>query len=269
MNTIAPFLTVDRLSKKVEHIKNDYEYALNILILNTPLLYTLYYSTFDINIFLFSYLCTGLFQGCITTLLYKVCDSLYSTKTTDFNEWKKTPFYNNVILNFDSAYLYAIGSSVYGSLMCLPSSIKWNIEKISLYDACIQLCILGLLHDIFFTFVHYIIHKVPILKESHFELHHKCPIHIGSSRCTYSSSGLEALFRDMYTAFIPTFVMGYFGLPFNAYIWMPYYTIYTFWSLYIHTGHNVYHNLHHSKKSTRNYGIYYITDYLIGTLELV
>lgn len=268
MNTIAPFLTRERLLKKVEHIKNDYEYAMNIIILNAPLMYTIYYSTFNINIFLFSYLCTGLLQGCITSLLYKICDNLYSKKTTNFEKWKVTQFYDNVVLNFDSAYLYAIGSTVYGSLTIVPQSIKWELECISLYNFCIQFILLGLLHDIFFTFFHYIIHKIPILKKSHYELHHKCPIDIGSSRCTYSSSGLEALFRDLYTAFIPTYLMGYFGLKFNAYVWMPYYTLYTFWSLYIHTGQNVYHSLHHSSKSTRNYGIYYITDYVIGTLEL-
>jgi sterol desaturase/sphingolipid hydroxylase (fatty acid hydroxylase superfamily) len=269
MNTVAPFLTKERLSKKIDHLKNDYEYGLNIFLLNIPLLYTIIYGTFNINIFLFSYLFTGLFQGCVTSLLYKICDSLYSTKTTDFNEWKKSTFYDNVTLNFDSAYLYAIGASVYGALTFIPSCIRWELKSITLYDACIQLCLLALLHDVFFTLTHYIIHKVPILRQSHIELHHKCPIDIASSRCTYSSSGLEALFRDLYTAFIPTFLMGYLGLTFNAYVWAPYYTMYTYWSLYIHTGHNIYHTLHHSKRSTRNYGIYYITDYLIGTLELV
>jgi hypothetical protein len=131
MNTIAPFLTKERLSKKIDHINNDYEYGLNIFVLNIPLLYTIVYGTFDTNIFLFSYLFTGLFQGCITSLFYKICDSLYSTKTTNFNEWKTTKFYDNVVLNFDSAYLYAVGSSVYGALTFVPSCIRWEIKSIN------------------------------------------------------------------------------------------------------------------------------------------
>jgi len=262
---IVPFLRPQRLKLKYEKIITDHEYALNIVMLNLPLAYSIYYSFFDINIFLFSYVITGFMQGCVTSLLYKICDRMFTKPNVD--EWIKTSFYDNVILNYDSAYLYAIGSSVYTCLLCLPSKFLWTFHIESVNVLSIQLILLFLLHDIFFYIVHYIIHKVPLLRKIHYSIHHKCPLHIGSSRCTYSSSGLEALSRDLYTLIIPTMIISYYYYPFNAYIWIPYYTFYTFWSFYIHTGINEYHNLHHSKISNRNYGLYYISDYIFGTLE--
>ena len=39
-------------------------------------------------------------------------------------------------------------------------------------------------------------------------------------------------------------------------------------AMYVHTGVNTYHALHHGKKPNRNYGLYYITDFVFGTLDL-
>lgn len=266
--SIAPFLTKERLSNWASSAISNKEYLGLFLVLNGPMFYSIYNNTFNINTFLFSYLFCGIFQGIINNYLYHVCDVLFHGKPINVAEWKATRFYENVIFNTDSVYLYILGATVYMSLTSVPDSMKWTLTSFGYTDVIAQMTAMVLLHDFFFAFFHYIIHKVPFLRAKHITYHHDCPFDIGSSRCTIASEGAEALVRDLYSSVIPTYIMSYCGMPFNAYLWVPYYTLYSFWALYVHTGVNKYHNLHHTNNSNRNYGLYYITDYLMGTLDL-
>jgi sterol desaturase/sphingolipid hydroxylase (fatty acid hydroxylase superfamily) len=189
-------------------------------------------------------------------------------KSIDVTKWKETRFYNLVIQNTDSVYLYALGAAIYPFLTIVPDSIKWSFASLDVTTTLLQVGTVALLHDITFTAIHYTVHKIPSLRADHLFYHHDCPFEIGSSRCTLASGGIEAIIRDLYSLLIPTFIMGCCGMPFNAYIWIPYYSLYSLWAMYIHTGVNTYHNLHHTENSSRNYGIYYITDYVLGTLDL-
>jgi len=266
--SIAPFLTGERLSNWVVNAITQKEYLGMFLLLNSPVFYTLYNNTFDINIFMFSYLFCGIFQGIINSGLYHVSDALFHGKSVNVTEWKATRFYENVIFNTDSVYLYIMGATVYTALSVVPDSLKWTFAPFQYSDSLIQLATLAVLHDILFTSIHFIIHKVPFLRAKHISYHHDCPFEVGSSRCTVASEGLEALIRDLYSSVLPAYIMSYCGMPFNAYLWLPYYTLYSFWAMYVHTGANKYHALHHTKNSNRNYGLYYLTDYVMGTLQL-
>jgi sterol desaturase/sphingolipid hydroxylase (fatty acid hydroxylase superfamily) len=265
--SIAPFLTKERFSNWLSTIINSNNAILNFLLLNSPLLYTIYNNTFSINIFLFAYIYCGFFQGIINNYLYTLCDVYFHGKPIDIKEWKATRFYDLVIFNTDSVYLHVLGATIYTALTVVPDSIKWSFTPFGYMDI-LQLCIVAVLHDVFFTLIHYIVHKIPFLRTLHLTYHHDCPFDIGSSRCTLAADGSEAIVRDLYSLVIPTYIVGYCGMPFNAYLWVPYYTLYSLWALYIHTGVNKYHRLHHTQNSSRNYGIYYITDYFMGTLDL-
>ena len=265
---IAPFLTRDRLSTFFQTAISRQNYIGLFVILNTPLLYTIYNNTFDLYTVIFCYLYCGIFQGIINTFLYKVSDVFFHGKPIDMEAWKATRFYKHVIFNTDSVYLYILGATTYMALTVLPESIKWTYAPIGYTEIIAQLGIVAVLHDVLFTLFHYIIHKVPSLRVKHLKYHHDCPLELGSSRCTVASDGIEALVRDLYSSFIPTLIIGCFGMPFNSYLWVPYYSFYSLWAMYVHTGVNKYHRLHHTTNSSRNYGLYYITDYLVGTLDL-
>ena len=101
----------------------------------------------------------------------------------------------------------------------------------------------------FFALVHYILHKVRFLRSSHFKFHHDCSFKVGSSRCAIASEGGEALFRYLLSATVPTYIIGLLSFNFYGYLLVLYYSAYSFWAMYVHTGVNTYHALHHGKKT--------------------
>jgi sterol desaturase/sphingolipid hydroxylase (fatty acid hydroxylase superfamily) len=165
-------------------------------------------------------------------------------------------------------YYYIIGATAYTCLTVVPKSIRWTLDFPGYNVMFLQILLTTIIHDFFFALVHYIIHKVPKLRISHLKIHHECPFDIVNSRCVLASNGAEAVFRDLYTVVLPTFIIGYFGMPYYVYTWLIYYSLYSFWAMYIHSGVNAYHRIHHSETPNLNYGLYYITDYLLGTLVL-
>lgn len=265
---IPNFLRYERLSNFINSVFITSEYLAHFILVNSPVLYTIHNNNFNINTFLFSYLVCGIFQGVINSVLYYVSDILFFGKPIDVGEWKKTVFYNLVVYNTDATYLYVIGAMSYTSLTVIPNPIKWTLVYPGYKTMMLQLFYLFILHDMFFTFIHYWVHKIKYYRLNHLKWHHECPFHIGSSRCAIATEGVEGLLRDLYSATIPTYIISYFSSPFYGYTWLVYYSVYSFWAMYIHTGVNLYHKLHHTKNSNRNYGLYYISDYIMGTLEL-
>lgn len=269
LNKIMPnFLRIERITNLFSYVITSPETLSFFVIINTPLVYTIYDNTFTMNNFVFAYLGCGILQGVINFILYHVSDILFFGKPIDVNSWKKTNFYEVVVFNIDAAYIFVLGALVYTSLTVVPESIRWTMVYPGYTSIILQVLLLAILHDFLFTIIHYVVHKIKYLRIPHLKWHHECPFDIGTSRCAVSSPGIEALVRDIYSAIIPTYILGYFGLPFYGNIWIFYYTLYSFWAMYIHTGVNVYHNLHHSKNPNLNYGLYYITDYFMGTLVL-
>ena len=262
------FLRLERLTDFKNILLKTPEYLFHFLIVNSPIAYTLYNNTFNINIFCVAYLGCGILQGIINSILYYVSDILFFGKQIDINLWKKTNFYNLSVYNTDATYLYVIGAMAYTSLTIVPESMRWTISYPGYWIILLQIFNLFILHDVFFTFIHYFVHKIKYFRIPHLKWHHDCPFDIGSSRCATATEGIEGLFRDLYSAFIPTYIISYCGIPFSCYTWIIYYSLYSFWAMYIHTGVNIYHKIHHSANYNLNYGIYYITDYLIGTLVL-
>jgi len=256
------FLNLKRLQQFKNNVIGNTAYLGQFLICNTPLVYTIYNKTFNLQIFIFSYVGCGLLQGFINSILYYVSDIYFFGKRIDetSSEWKSSPFYNLVIYNTDASFLYLIGSGCYTSLTVIPEPFRWTLTYPGFTTCVIQFVLLFLLHDVSFTFLHYVFHKTPSLRISHLKLHHDCPFHIGNSRCAIATEGLLS---ELYSIIFVTYFLHFYG-----YLWILYYSIYSFWNMYMHTGLNKYHKLHHSEKTTRNYGLYYITDYLIGTLDL-
>jgi len=266
---IPNFLSYERILNFKNNLIKEPMYLLHFILFNSPVLYQIYKNKFEMKIFIFSYLIGGIFQGFINTFLYYLSDKYFFGKEIDIKKWSSTSFYNLVIYNTDSLYLYVLGSMVYISLSILPESIKWTLKYPGLENCIYQFLYLFLLHDILFTIIHYTVHKITYLRTSHIKLHHECPFEIGSSRCAIATEGVEGLIRDLYSATIPTYIIGILGIGnFYAYTWILYYSLYSFWAMYIHTGVNNYHKIHHLNNSSSNYGLYYITDYLIGTLKL-
>jgi sterol desaturase/sphingolipid hydroxylase (fatty acid hydroxylase superfamily) len=205
--------------------------------------------------------------GVINAYSYHLSDILFYGKPLDIEKWKKTQFYELVIYNGDSTYMYTLGGMAYMSLKTFPECIRWTLEFPGMTPVLLQLFLLFIMHDFFFYGIHYYVHKLPKYRVLHLKWHHECPFDVGSSRCALATEGYEGLLRDLYSATIPTYIISFCGYPFYGYIWIFYYSIYSFWAMYVHTGVNVYHNLHHSINSSRNYGLYYISDYVFGTLD--
>lgn len=263
------FLQYDRFLNFLQKVTTTPIYMFHFILFNSPLFYTIINNTFDWNSFLFSYIGCGIVQGgVINAYLYYLSDVLFHGKQLDIEKWKKTVFYDLVIYNGDSTYIYTLGSMAYMSLKTVPVSIRWTLEYPDTNAIFLQLCMLFVLHDFFFYGIHYYVHKIQYLRMQHLKWHHDCPFDIGSSRCAIATEGFEGLLRDIYSAVIPTYIISYCGLPFYGYNWLFYYSVYSFWAMYIHTGVNVYHKLHHSVNSSRNYGLYYLSDAILGTLDL-
>jgi sterol desaturase/sphingolipid hydroxylase (fatty acid hydroxylase superfamily) len=265
---VPGFLQKERLSNFSHEVMNEYGFLSFFLVFNTPLAYTIYNSTFDIRKFLTAYVVCGIGQGFINTGLYFVSDLLFFGKKVDTDALKKTVFYEYISLNLDTIYLYLLGATTYTALTVVPQSIRWTMDFPGYKQMVFQIVCVAILNDVFFSLIHYVIHKIPYLRISHMKLHHDCPFDIANSRCAVSATGVEALVRDLYSAILPTYIVGYFGMPFYVYSWLLYYSIYSFWAMYVHSGVNVYHRIHHSKTPNLNYGLYYITDYFMGTLVL-
>ena len=265
---IPNFLHLERITNLMTYTISSYETILFFAVLNSPLAYTIYNNTFNFDIFVVSYLVCGILQGVIATFLYYIVDILIVGKPLDVENWKKTKFYQVVTYNLDATYIYILGASTYTALTVVPESIRWTLVYPGYKSIMLQVLLIAILHDFFFTTIHYAIHKIPYFRVIHIQIHHKCPFEIGSSRCAISSIGLEALVRDLFSLIIPTYIIGYFGLPFYGHIWIFYYSLYILWAMYSHTGLDVYHTLHHSKNPELNYGLYFITDYFMGTLVL-
>jgi len=269
MHNIVPgFLTIERLSNFNNKLLTTTEYFTHFLLVNSPLIYTIYTNQFNTQIFLFSYFLCGFFQGFINTVLYYISDILFFGKLVDVNEWKKTKFYEIVVYNTDATYLYVIGAMAYTSYTVVPKSLQWTLEYPGYTISSLQLIYLFFLHDIFFYIIHFGVHKIRCLRIPHLKWHHECPFEIGNSRCAIATEGSEGLLRDLYSATIPTYIISYFHGPFYGYNWILYYSFYSFWAMYIHTGKNKYHLIHHSNNSFSNYGLYYLSDFLMGTLKL-
>lgn len=263
------FLTPNRLYAWVSSVIEDPLPNLSLILLfNSPLAYSLYTNTLDPYMVAYSYLFCGLFQGAVIGCLYYVSDVFFAGRDINTEEWKKNPLYKTIMLNTDSTYIYILGAASYNSLTAVPQSMQWTFVFPGYKELALQVAGVVILHDILFTFIHYVVHKVGHLRKDHLKWHHECPLEVGSSRCALAATGVEALARDLYSAIIPTYILGACGLPFYAPLWVPYYSAYSLWAMYIHTGLNTYHRLHHTKNSNRNYGLYYLTDYVLGTLEL-
>jgi len=93
------------------------EYLFPVILLNLPVVYTLVTEQVDARMFAFSYVLCGIFQGYINSGLYYISDIVFTGKVIDDDEWKKNRFYDNVIHNTDSTYLYALG--------------RWRIFRVS------------------------------------------------------------------------------------------------------------------------------------------
>jgi sterol desaturase/sphingolipid hydroxylase (fatty acid hydroxylase superfamily) len=222
----------------------------------------------DIHKVIFSYLFCGVSQGLINTALYSICDRCFFGKEIDIKQWSQTKMYKDVVFNTDATYIYVLGGFAYISVQFLPEPIRWSFDYPGYKNCLLQLLLIAIMHDIFFTIVHIVVHKVSFWRESHIKLHHDCPFEVGNSRCAIAAEAEEALVRDLLTALVPTYIVGALCSNFYGYLWVLYYSVYTFWAMYVHTGVNRYHALHHGIKPHRNYGLYYITDFFIGTLDL-
>ena len=244
------------------------EYLFPVILLNLPVVYTLVTDQVDARMFAFSYVLCGIFQGYINSGLYYISDIVFTGKVIDDDEWKKNRFYDNVVHNTDSTYLYALGSIAYFSCVIVPDSIRWSFVYPGHTILLLQMLYLFLLHDFFFTTMHYTVHKIPHMRIVHMKMHHECPFRIALGRCAIATEGVEGLFLDLYSATFSTYVIGCFLRPFYGYIWVPYYSGFSFWSMYTHSGKNKYHLIHHTTAPYSNYGLYYFTDYFMGTLDM-
>jgi len=262
MDIIPSFLTPKRIYNFDVICSSDKYHFFGFFLLNSPLFYSLYNKTFTYNAFVYSYIYCGIFQGIINHYLYILCDYVFNKKPIDIIKWSNTPFYDRTRIVSDVAYMHAIGSIVYASMVVIPEPYKWTFIYPGIFNIIKQLTLVCIIHDFVFYGIHYVVHKVPCLRNDHIKLHHECPLHIGGSRCALSSNESEAYVRDLFSAIFSTYFVNFY-----APIWMVYYTLYSFWAMYLHTGANVYHKLHHSNRPMRNYGIYYISDYVLNTLN--
>jgi sterol desaturase/sphingolipid hydroxylase (fatty acid hydroxylase superfamily) len=265
---LPSFLHPDRLMNYTYNLITDVPRLITFFGLNTPLIYTIYNKSFDTNIFLISYMGCGFVQGVVILFLYYISDVFFFGKMIDVDAFKKTKFYDVIIFNIDTIYLYILGATVYTSLTVVPESMKYTLVFPGYSAMGLQFLFMFILHDIFFTLIHYVVHKIPSLRIPHLKVHHECPFDIANSRCAVASNGTEAVVRDLYSLVIPTYIIGYFGMPIYIWTWFIYYSLYSFWVMYIHSGVNVYHRIHHSETPNINYGLYYISDYFMGTLVL-
>ena len=256
---LPSFLHPERLTNFAQNMLNEPTRMMTFCMLNSPLVYTIYNNTFETRTFLISYLACGLFQGVVITFLYYISDVFFFGKMIDVEAWKKTIFYDIIIYNIDSIYLYVLGATVYTSLTVVPQSMRWSLVFPGYGAMGIQFVSMFILHDIFFTVVHYVVHKVPFFRMTHLKIHHDCPFNIANSRCAVSAHGLEAVVRDLYTLVLPTYIIGYFGMPIYIYSWFIYYSLYSLWAMYIHSGVNEYHRIHHSETPNLNYGFWYLS----------
>jgi len=264
---LPEFLSIPRLHRYYNNICQPHCLSAAIL-LNLPTIYTLCSNRFDAHIFVFSYFLCGIFQGCINSGLYYISDIAFSGKVIDEDEWKKNRFYDNVIYNTDTTYFYALGSMAYFSCVVVPDTLRWSFDFPGYASVAIQFFYVILFHDLFFTTMHYGVHKIPPLRTVHIKMHNECPFRIAGGRCAIATESFEGIFLDLYSATFATYIIGYLFQPFYGYLWIPYYSAYSFWSMYIHTGKNKYHLIHHTTTPYSNYGLYYFTDYLIGTLDI-
>ena len=262
MIIIPGFLLPYRIFNYINIFLTDKYHFFGFILLNSPLLYSIYNKTFTYNAFMYSYLLCGVLQGIVNNYLYTLSDYIFHKKSVDLKEWSIQSIYKQVTLVSDVTYLYGIGSMTYMSIVVIPEPYRWNFMYPGIFNIMKQLSMLIAIHDFIFYGVHYIVHKIPSLRHSHMKIHHECPFEIGSSRCALASNESEAFVRDLLSAIVSTYFINFY-----AHIWILYYTFYSFWAMYLHTGANKYHLLHHSKKSMRNYGLYYLSDYVFNTLD--
>ena len=257
---VPQFITPSRIINYINVLSTDRYHFWGFLLINSPLIYSIYNKSFTFNAFFYSYICCGLIQGIINNYLYQISD--YVLTPLDKNAWVKSPFYKQTMLVADATYLYGVGSTVYLSTVVISEPYKWSFEYPGALSILKQFALLIIIHDFVFYGIHYVVHKIPSLRHDHMKKHHDCPLNIASSRCALSSNESEAFVRDLLSAIVGTYFIGFYG-----YLWMPYYTFYSFWAMYLHTGVNQYHKMHHSNRPMRNYGIYYLSDYLLNTLD--
>ena len=262
MEYIPGFLTPTRIYNYVEKVLTDPWHFYGIFFVNAPLIYSIYNNTFTFNAFCYSYLLCGVGQGVINNYLYILSDYAFHEKPPNLQAWLKLPISKQVILLSDATYLYAIGSMVYMSSVTIPEPYRWNYTYPGIYSIMQQLFMIMIIHDFVFYGIHYIVHKIPYLRHSHMKLHHECPFEIGGGRCILAANESEGFVRDLFSAIVSTYFVNFYG-----HAWMLYYTCYSLWAMYIHTGANKYHLLHHSNRPMRNYGLYYLSDYVFNTLD--
>ena len=77
------FLNLKRLQQFKNNVIGNTAYLGQFLICNTPLVYTIYNKTFNLQIFIFSYVGCGILQGFINSILYYVSDIYFFGKRID------------------------------------------------------------------------------------------------------------------------------------------------------------------------------------------
>lgn len=124
-----------------------------------------------------------------------------------------------------------------------------------------QILIIGIVTDIGFYTVHYIVHKVKLFRVGH-NRHHKCDLDTMHGLCTLDENPFEAYMRD----YVPTVLASFLFASFHVYTYNIFYLLYTLWAFWIHTGYNKYHLKHHELYNC-NYGVFYITDIVMRTYK--
>lgn len=236
--------------------------------IGAPILFQMYSGSLEYYTLAYCFLGCGFGQGIINHYMYLISDNYLADGKIDMQEWKRTKYYDLATFNSDITYLYVLGSVTYTSFAAVPEVIRWTWIYPGVNSCLLQILLISVLHDLNFYAVHYLVHRVKPWRISHLELHHGCPLHIGSSRCAVSSDSVESLVRDLLTLVFATYTLKIININFYGHLWIAYYTLYSLWAFHSHTGNDIYHSLHHSNRPDRNYGLYGLSDYLAGTLDL-
>jgi hypothetical protein len=255
----SAFYSLRFIKQTIKNPKN----VVTVLLLNYGLLYTLYNHTFDKDAFVFSYLYCGIGQGFINAFLHAMLDYIQGNHL-DTSEWKQDKYIKYVDYSKGAAYMVAIPGLVYNSLTIMPR--LWSFDFPGWSAVLFQGTYSILFFDLIFYMVHYTIHKIPKFRIPHLKIHHGCDVKKYAGHCTIAGEPLESLIRDLLTVYIPTHCIP--GGIFYAWLWVPYYSMYSWWALYVHSGRNNYHTLHHTKHPDQNFGLFYLWDYLFRTLTL-
>ena len=180
----------------------------------------------------------------------------YSNIST--KKWIESASGNRTLYNNIQPMLLIWLSSLFGSRF-MGWKHEWSDWRINI----IHLFIMMIGVDIGFYFVHYLFHTIPYLQKKH-AYHHDCDMKTVGSLCTLDDDYFEAFLRD----YLPVVLSSFLCYDFHIYTYNLFYIIYTWWAFYIHSTLNTYHSNHH-KYYNCNYGVFYITDYIMGSIQLL